>query len=163
MAEQVMGSRLKQLAGAAGGDIDVILSTPGMGAALFGDGDTKVVCSYGNWKADIPGQVPGNYGTLSLVGYTPPQPVEATMRSPLLDREEIPQIKAPPRGPSRTSYPGESFSLGHVEATGVTGQVEQNPHAHLGPSAPGPQEEPPAPPEQEPPNEGANWWRRAVR
>jgi hypothetical protein len=77
------------------------------------------------------------------------------MRSPLMDWDGgPPQIKSPPRGRSRTAFPGEPFTLGHIEPTGQP----QNPDAYLGPGRPEQES-----PQQEPPDEGASWWRRAVR
>jgi hypothetical protein len=158
MAEQVSPSHLKALAGAAGGDIDGILSTPGMGAVCYGDGNTRTVLSYGVPRAQLPSTYPpANYGTMGLIAYCPARPVEATMLSPLMNREEIPQIRMPPRGPSRTVHPGEPFTLGRPEEP--NGQEPPNPLAHLAPS----QQEAPPPPSESPGLSGAAWWARAIR
>jgi hypothetical protein len=87
--------------------IDAAMAQPGMGVALYSDGDEVMLCSYGVRGADMPGRFPASmWGTLSLTAYCPVVQADTTMRSPLLvGRDEIPQIAAPPRAPAKTVYP----------------------------------------------------------
>jgi hypothetical protein len=137
--------------------VDAALAEPGCSLAIYSDGNERVLVTYGIPGADVPSRMPpANWGTLFLAGYCPAQAVEATMRSPLKEWDGgPPQIKAPPCGPSRTVFPGDPFSLGRLE---VSGQAQPNPYGHLGPGRAEPE-----PPAEEPPREGASWWRRQLR
>jgi hypothetical protein len=92
--------------------IDDALAEPGMGIAVYSDGIDMMLCSYGVRGADMPGRYPASmWGTLSLMAYCPAVAADATMRSPLLSgRDEIPQIRLPPRPSSRTQFPTMGFN-----------------------------------------------------
>jgi hypothetical protein len=79
----------------------------GMGMARYG----PVNVSYGTREAVIVTRfAPARFGDHELGDFVSPIPTPASMRSPLMDAiGGPPQIKAPPRGQTRTSYPSVEF------------------------------------------------------
>jgi hypothetical protein len=127
-----------------------------MGAALYAGGGNKIVLSYGTHEADIGHRYPpGACGDLVLQAYCPPAATTGPqgMVSPLLSgvrqQDEMPQIAAPPRGQSRTVFPGQRTGLDSVmpvlglEPAPVEYLVEGQDEVEAPP--PPPPDEPPAP------------------
>jgi hypothetical protein len=105
---EVSVSQLRRL---AGGELaeraDQALDNADWGVAIYrGDlNGMKCVISFGAQGADIPTRFPpSHYGDLLLDAYVMPEPIKPTMRSPLMDWEQPPQISVP-RGRSETLRP----------------------------------------------------------
>jgi hypothetical protein len=109
--QEVSASDLKRrLSAEQRPQVDAALKA-GMGTALYADerGRATVFVTFGSRQADFPGLPPGLWGGGELHSYVPPQhearPMVSPLKAALEDPERVPQIKAPPRGPSMTSYP----------------------------------------------------------
>jgi hypothetical protein len=105
---EVSVSELRRL---AGGELaertDQALGNADWGVAIYraDRGGMKCVISFGGPRADIPTRFPpSHYSDLLLDAYVMPEPIKPTMRSPLMDWEQPPQISVP-RGRSETLYP----------------------------------------------------------
>jgi hypothetical protein len=120
-------SQFKKRAGSElGQHADEVLRTnPDCGLGLYSENGMKMVVSYGNRQADLPGMPPSGYGTGSLLAYCPPrtQP-ERLMRSPVMaaleDQQRIPQI------PSRFVPASESTT--HTEHPQVLIETRTSSH-----------------------------------
>jgi hypothetical protein len=132
------------------------------GLALYRAHDgNRVVVSFGTRDADLPGLCPSMLGDGSeLEVFVSPRPTPASMRSPLMDWDGgPPQIKAPPRSPSVTSYP-------EVLMSGRTSSHPRGNAEYITPLLPS-SREPAQPVEIQPPSEplseGAKWWVDQLR
>jgi hypothetical protein len=105
------------MAGGAGGNVDAIMRQPGQGCALYTSiaGQLRLVVSYGNRRADLPGLPPSNYGSMTLAGYTgvvgargteDPAEMISPLKRALEYPETHPQVPSPwAREPGGTEYP----------------------------------------------------------
>jgi hypothetical protein len=110
MAREVSVSQLRRLAGRDLAErTDQALSNDNLGVALYNGDRTDVRCvvSFGGPGADLPIHLPpSHFGDLLLDAYVMPEPVKPTMRSPLMNWEQPPQIPdRPRRGQAETLYP----------------------------------------------------------
>jgi hypothetical protein len=135
------------------GAVDANLKA-GKGMALYSDGrGTRLAVSYGTRDADLPGLPPRLYGGGELEVFVRPQKSPASMRSPLMDWEGgPPQIKAPPRSSSVTSYP-------EILISGRTSAHPRGNAEFITPLLPAREPEPTQVSPPEPANEDVAWWR----
>jgi hypothetical protein len=107
---EVSAGQLRRLAGRELSEkTEEALSNDNFGVALYKGDRTSVKCvvSFGGPGADIPIHLPpSHFGDLLLDAYVMPEPVKPTMRSPLMNWQQTPQIPdRPRRGQSETLYP----------------------------------------------------------
>jgi hypothetical protein len=112
--KEVSAGQLRRL---AGGELsektEEALANPDHGVAVYqaDRGGMKCVVSFGGPGADLPGRFPPSmFGDLLLDAWVMPEPVIPTMRSPLMDWKQPPQIHVK-RGQSETLRPDVELEM----------------------------------------------------
>jgi hypothetical protein len=128
----------------------------GRGVAAYEDsrGRPAVVMTWGARDADVPGYPPAPYGDGTLSSWVPAPKSATPIRSPLMDRDQVPQIARPRVAPSYTEVPDVQFAM----------REGSHPRSRSGYITPGryPVEAPEVAPQvqpQAPLSEEAAWWR----
>jgi hypothetical protein len=131
------------------------------GMAMFNDGrGNRLAITWGTRDADLPGPPPRMYGGGELEMFVSPQKSSASMVSPLKaaidDQQRVPQIKAPPRSSTVTSYPD-------VLISGRSSAHPRGNSEYITPGRPAPPEPPPPPAPQEPASDDIAWWAKQLQ
>jgi hypothetical protein len=145
-------------------DVDAHLAA-GQGVALYADerGRATVLVTFGTRDSDFPGLPPGLWGGGELHSFVPApkqaQPMKSPLKAAMEDQGRIPQIAAPPRSSTVTSYPevlisGRTSNHPRGDRGGYIDVERLLPDAGREPEAPTP---PPAPL-----TEDAAWWARQL-
>jgi hypothetical protein len=135
-------------------EVDKHLSE-GRGVALYtNEKGTKpaLFVTWGNSSCDLPGFPPSHYGRGELHSFVPAPTEARPMVSPLLLRDEVPQIRRPAVMASQTQYPSIQIAMREgPHPRGHNGYIDVLPAQEA-------EREPATPPEPLLPEQ--QWWAR---